>query len=42
MNYAHINIKNHVLVDHLHITMRCMSRHVSMINDNQSMYAGEQ
>ena len=38
MNYAHINIKNHVLVDHLHITMRYMYNvHINMINANQSM-----
>ena len=42
MNYARINIKNHVLVDHLHITMRYMYNvHINMINDNQCMYAGQ-
>ena len=41
MNYAHINIKNHVLVDHLHITMRYMYRLINMINANQCMYAGQ-
>ena len=43
MNYAHINIKNHVLVDHLQIDMRYMYIHINMINANQCMYnAGEQ
>ena len=40
MNYAHINIKNHDLVDHLHINM--YNVHINMINANQCMYAGEQ
>ena len=35
MNYAHINIKNHDLVDHLHINM--YNVHINMINANQSM-----
>ena len=42
MNYTHINIKNHVLVDHLQINMRYMYRHTNMINANQCMYAGQQ
>ena len=42
MNYAHINIKNHVLINHLHINMRYMYRHINMINANQCMYAGQQ
>ena len=43
MNNAHINIKNHVLVDHLHFNMRYMYNvHINMINANQCMFAGEQ